>query len=387
MIGRVENGWAWLRRAYDAPGHERHKALLVGKSALAATLAWWVSHSLLNATSPAFAPFSAVLIMNVTIYKSVWQALRYAAAVSVGVAVQAAIGFLAGPDLFAFVLVAVVALCIGQWPALGEQRSQVPTAAFFAFSTYATATTTGDKATQLGQIILLVVIGCSIGLAVNLCVAPPLRYRSAEHGLHSLASALESLLDDMADGLCTGDVDAQRAEQWRVAAESAQRAVGQARAGLDTAENSLPFNPRRLLPAHRSHLTFSRYRQTVSALERAVYQLGSLTRSLGQWRETENTYTYGPALTAYADFAASLRDIAHVIAELNSDTLAEQAQQMCELANASQEALQKVLTAAQDNELPLSDAARPYGVLVVEATRLMEEFQNTCDVLMDTAEA
>ncbi|MEV7198123.1 aromatic acid exporter family protein [Streptomyces sp. NPDC093510] len=378
---------AWLKRAYSAPGHERHKALLVGKSSLGATLAWWISHDLLNATSPAFAPFSAVLIMNVTIYKSVWQALRYAAAVSVGVAVQAAIGFLAGPDLFAFVLVAVIALCIGQWPALGEQRSQVATAAFFAFSTYASATTTGDKATQLGQIVLLVLIGCSIGLGVNLCIAPPLRYRSAEYGLHSLASAVESLLDDMADGLCTGDVDAQRAEQWRMTAQSAQRAVGQARAGLSTAENSLPFNPRRLLPSHRSYLTFGRYRQTVNALERAVYQLGSLTRSLGQWRETENTYTYGPALTAYADFAASLRDIAHVLAELDSDTLGEQVRQMRQLASTSQEALQKVLDAAQDNELPLADASRPYGVLVVEATRLMEEFQNTCDVLKDTADS
>ncbi|MGW6275480.1 FUSC family protein [Streptomyces sp. NPDC055060] len=387
MIGRIENGWAWLKRAWNSPGHERHSALLLGKSVLAATLAWWVAYDVLKAVSPAFAPFSAVLIMNVTIYKSVWQAARYAAAVTVGVAIQAAIGFVAGPDLFAFVLVAAVALWIGQWPALGEQRSQVATAAFFAFSTYAAAATTSDKAAQLGQIILLVLIGCGIGLSVNLCIAPPLRYRSAEHGLHGLAREIESLLDDMADGLSSGDVDAERAEQWRVAGESAQRAVGQARAGLSTAENSLPFNPRRLLPSHRSYLTFNRYHQSVNALERAVYQLGSLTRSLGQWRETENTYTYAPALEAYADFAASLRDIAHVIAELDSDTLSEQAEQMCRLATKSQEALQKVLSAAQDNQLPLSDASRPYGVLVVEATRLMEEFQNTCDVLKDTADA
>ncbi|MGW3111035.1 FUSC family protein [Streptomyces sp. NPDC001091] len=378
---------AWLRRAWKAPGHERNTVLLVGKSALASTLAWWVAHDLLNASSPAFAPFSAVLIMNATIYKSVWQALRYTAAVTVGVAVQAAIGFVVGPDLFAFVLVAVIALCIGRWPALGEQRSQVATAAFFAFSTYAGATTTSDKVNQLGQIIVLVLIGCGLGLLVNLCVAPPLRYRSAEHGLQVLASEIETLLDDMADGLCTGDVDAERAGKWRRAGESAQRAVGQARAGLSTAENSLPFNPRRLLPAHRSYLSFDRYRQSVDALERAVYQLGSLTRSLGRWRETENTYTYAPALKAYADFAGSLRDIAHVIAGLDSDTLTEQAEEMCRLATIAQEALQKVLSAAQENELPLSDASRPYGVLVVEATRLMEEFQNTCDALKDTADA
>ncbi|MEV6262674.1 hypothetical protein AB0M42_18285 [Streptomyces sp. NPDC051784] len=325
--------------------------------------------------------------MNATIYKSIWQAARYAAAVTAGVAVQAAIGFVAGPDLFAFVLVAAVALSVGQWPALGEQGSQVATAAFFAFSVYVSASTTADRAGQLGQIILLVLIGCGLGLAVNLCVAPPLRYRGAEYGLHALAGGIESLLDDMADGLSSGDVDAERAAQWRRSGESAQRAVVQAREGLHTAETSLPFNPRRLLPAHRGHLTFHRYRRTVDALERAVYQLGSLTRSLGRWRETENTYSYKPVLKAYADFALSLRDIAHVIASLDGDSLTEQAREMCSLATKSQEALQKVLAAAEENQLSLSDPTRPYGVLVVEATRLMEEFQNTCDALMDTAEA
>ncbi|MEU8956565.1 aromatic acid exporter family protein [Streptomyces sp. NPDC048518] len=358
----------------------------MAKSVLAATLAWWIAQDLLHAKSPAFAPFSAVLTMNVTIQRSVWQTLRYIAAVVLGVAVQAAIGFTAGPDLFAFVVVAAIALALGQWSALGEQRSQIGTAAFFAFSTYAAATTNDDRALQLGQIILLVGIGCGIGLIVNLTLAPPLRYRSAEQGLHILAAEMESLLDDMADGLGSGDIDAERAEQWRAAGERAQFAVGQARAGLDAAENSLPFNPRRLLPKHRGYLTFSRYRQSLEALERAVYQLASLTRSLSRWQDTEDTYSYAPVLEAYAHFAGTLRDIAHVVAELDSDTLAEQADEMCGLANTAQEALQKVLAAARDQDLPLANASRPYGVLVVEATRLMEEFQNTCDVLQDTAD-
>ncbi|MYT68193.1 hypothetical protein GTY60_00615 [Streptomyces sp. SID8367] len=381
---RLHRGWAWAKRACNSSGHERNTVLLVGKCVLAATLSWWIAHDVLHATSPAFAPFSAVLTMNVTVSQSVWQTLRYVAAVVVGVAVQAAIGFTAGPDLFAFVLVAVIALGLGRWQVLGEQRSQVPTAAFFAFSTYSAASTNSDRVTQLSQIVLLVLIGCGIGMVVNLCIVPPLRYRSAEQGLHALAGEMESLLDDMADGLCSGDVDAERADRWVASGKRVQAAVGQAHAGLEMAESSVPFNPRRFLPAHRSHLTFTRYRQSLNALERAVYQLASLTRSLGRWRESEDTYTYGPALTAYADFAGSLRDIAHVIAELDSDTLPDQAEQMCKLAAIAQEALKKVLVAADESKLPLADASRPYGVLIVEATRLMEEFQNTCDVLKDT---
>ncbi|MGY0488487.1 FUSC family protein [Streptomyces sp. WG-D5] len=387
MLDRIRNFGQWWKRAWRSSGHERATVLFVVKCALAATLAWWVSHDLMNATSPAFAPFSAVLTMNATIYTSVWQSLRYTGAVTVGVAVQAAIGFTAGPDLFAFVVVALVALCVAQWPALGEQRSQVPTAAFFAFSTYASATSTGQSASQLGQIILLVVIGCGIGLVVNLCIAPPLRYRSAEHGLRILAAEIETLLDDMAEGLCTGGVDEDRAEEWRTAGGRLQNAVEQARSGLDMAENSVPLNPRRLLPAHRGYLGFGRYRDTLDALERAVYQLASLTRSLGRWRETDDTYTYAPVLEKYADFTRRLRDIAHVVAEIDSDTLDEQADEMCRLANTAQEARERIVESAREHELPLADSTRPYGVLVVEATRLMEEFQHTCDVLKATADA
>ncbi|MFI0238648.1 aromatic acid exporter family protein [Streptomyces sp. NPDC016845] len=385
-MGRLKSAWAWLTRAWCSSGHERQTVLIVAKSVLAATLAWWVAHGLVHATSPAFAPFSAVLTMSVTIHRSVWQTLRYVAAVVVGVAVQAAIGFSAGPDLFAFVIVAVIALTLSQARTLGEQGPQVATAAFFAFSVYSQSTSNTDRVQQLSQIVLLVLIGCGIGLTVNLTVAPPLRYRSAEQGLHVLAAEMETLLDDMADGLSGSDVSEERAERWRAAGERAQTAVGQARAGLSTAENSLPFNPRRLLPAHRSHLSFTRYRQVLAAMERAVYQLASLTRSLGRWQETEQTYTFTPVLKAYGEFAARLRDLAHVIAELDGDSLTAQAEEMKETADQAQKALQEVLDAASEYGLPLADATRPYGVLVVEATRLMEEFQHTCDVLRDTAD-
>lgn len=381
----MRGGWAWLVTAWRSPGHQRNTALAVGKSTLAATLAWWVSHDLIGATSPAFAPFSAVLIMNATVHSSVWQALRYTVAVAAGVAVQAALGFLIGPELFVFALVAVIALAIGYWPALGEQRSQVATAAFFAFSTYTAATTTTDRAGQLGQIVLLVLIGCGLGLIVNLCIAPPLRYRGAEQGLQALGREVETLLDDMADGLREGEVTAERTQEWIAAGERAQNSVTVARSGLSDAEDSLPLNPRRLLPAHRGYLTFSRYRQVLVSMERSVHQLVSLNRSLDQWQEAENTYAYKPFLNDYADFLAALRDTAHVLAALDTDVLPDQAEEAFLLAGTAQEKLQAVLQEAQEAGLPLADRSRPYGVLVVEATRLMEEFQFTCDALRSTA--
>ncbi|MFI1532690.1 aromatic acid exporter family protein [Streptomyces griseus] len=382
----ARSGAAWWGRVRQASGPERDSVLWVGKSALAATAAWWVAQDVLHATSPAFAPFSAVLIMNATIYRSLWQALRYAGAVAVGVAIQGALGFLIGPELFVFPLVAIIALAIGQWRALGEQRTQVATAAFFAFSTYTASSASGDQFAELTQILLLVPIGCALGLAVNLCIVPPLRYRSVEQSIRVLSSEVEHLLQEMADGLRQGDLSAERTNEWIAAGERAQRSLTQAHAGLSTAEDSLPFNPRRLLPAHRGYLAFSRFRQVLVSMERSVYQLASLNRSLNQWQETEDTYKYLPVMHTYADFLTSLACIAHVLSEFDADSLAAQASEALQLTTPAQEKRQAVLKAAQEAGLLLADSTRPYGVLVVEANRLMEEFQNTCTALQTTAQ-
>ncbi|EFL23066.1 PE_PGRS family protein [Streptomyces himastatinicus ATCC 53653] len=373
--------WEWGRRAAVTHGPERHTLLLIGKCTLAATLAWFTAADLLHAQSPAFAPFSAVLIMNVTVYQSIAQSLRYVAAVVTGVAVQAALGFLAGPDLLTFVLVAAIALTIGQWKALGAQRSQVATAAFFAFSTYVSATSNTERATQLGQIVLLVLIGCSLGLLVNVVLVPPLRYRSAEHGIRALAGALESLLADMGPAMRDGEFAEEHARHWRSRSGHAQALVNQARSGLQTAEESVPFNPRRLLPRHRGRTSFANYRAVLDALERAAYQLASLTRSLERWREEERDDTYRQFLRCYGTFLGSLEEIVRVLAQLDETHLREQARQLCELAEDMQEQRKTVTEQAESDGLPLGDPTRPYGVLVIEATRLTEEFQYTCDVL------
>lgn len=372
----------WWQRAREVPGYERHALLLVLKSTLAATLAWVVSYYALDAPSPAFAPFSAVLIMQVTVYQSLLQSLRYLAAVAAGVAMVAGLGFLGGPDLLTFVLVALVGLSIGRWPALGAQGPQVATAAFFAFSTYAAATSATEKVSQLGQILLLVLIGCAIGVVVNVTVAPPMRYRSAEYGIRSLSTALGELMSDMYPVLREGELDEERCRQWRRRAEQTGGLITQARDGFRTAEESLYYNPRRLLRRHRGRTSFEGYGMVLAALERSLYQVASLTRSLHQWHEEEGGRHDDRAfLLGYADFLEALAQIAQVLGDLDEDSLAEQARQLRHLADEARGHCRNVTDGASRAGLPLADPARPYGVLVVEATRLMEEFQHACYVL------
>ncbi|MEU8827569.1 aromatic acid exporter family protein [Streptomyces sp. NPDC048636] len=371
----------WWRRALGSEGHERHTVLLISKSTLAATLAWVISHHLLHAQSPAFAPFSAVLIMQVTVYQSLLQSTRYVAAVTAGVAVQAALGFLIGPELLTFALMALIALTIGRWPALGSQGSQVATAAFFAFSTYISAATNHDKVTQLGQIILLVLIGCGVGVLVNITVVPPLRYRGAEHGIHALAHALCDLVSDMHPALRRHDLDDERTAHWRARAGQTEGLITQARTGLRTAQESLHYNPRRFFRRHRRSTGFEGYGAVLEALERTMHQVASLVRALDRWSRDEDHHRDGPFLECYADFLECLSGLTEVFTELDEDRLDAQAPRLCRLADEAQGCRRRVAEQAMADRLPLADPARPYGVLVIEATRLMEEFQYTCDVL------
>ncbi|MEV5599172.1 aromatic acid exporter family protein [Streptomyces sp. NPDC052496] len=384
--GRVARARQWWTRAWGSAGHERHTLLLIGKSTLAATIAWVCSYNLLDAESPAFAPFSAVLIMQVTVYQSLLQSLRYVGAVATGVAVQAALGYLAGPDLLTFALVAVVALTIGRWPALGSQGTQVATAAFFAFSTYVQAPAGLGKITHLGQIILLVLIGCGVGVLVNVTLVPPLRYRSAEHGIHTLARALCDLVSDMYPAMREGEMEKERISHWRDRAEQTGGLISQAENGLRTARESLYYNPRNRLGRHRGRTNFEGYGAVLKALERTMYQVASLTRSLDQWRQDggEQDRRF---LSRYADFLESVSRITQVLGQVNEDSLADQTGELCELTDQAQEYCRRVTEQAAQDGLPLTDPAYPYGVLVVEATRLMDEFQYTCSVLRRQADA
>ncbi|WP_131096698.1 FUSC family protein [Streptomonospora litoralis] len=371
----------WFRRA-GSDGHERHTLLMIGKSTLAATIAWVISYSVLSAQAPAFAPFSAVLMIQVTVYQSFSQALRYLGAVGAGVAVQGIVGFVAGPNLVTFVLVAVIALVIGRWPRLGSQGSQVVTAAFFAFALYITATSTMERAAQLGWIIALVAIGCTVGVLVNLLVVPPMRFRSAEYGVRSLAQSVCDLLTDIHPALREGELDEDRTRQWRRRANRMEGTVAQARSAVRTAEESVYYNPRKLLSRQYRRHTFTGYAGVVDALERVSYQLASVTRTLDMSvSETGEGPRRTEFLGHYADLLAALAEITEELSAIDESRLVEQARHLCSLAEQARNYAQRLSDGAEDIEFLVTDRSSPYGTLLVEAARLQEEFQHTCDLL------
>ncbi|MFE4691024.1 aromatic acid exporter family protein [Streptomyces sp. NPDC056749] len=382
--GRLAAVAQWWRSALSSSGDERDTLLMIAKSTLAATLAWLISYDVLDARSPAFAPFSAVLMMQVTVYRSVVQSLRYVGAVVAGVLVQAALGFLAGPDLLTFVLVALIALTIGRWTLLGVQGPQVATAAFFAFSTYTSASGDPQRLRALGEIVLLVLIGSAIGTAVNVLVAPPLRHRSAEYGIRSLAHTLHGLLADMHPVLAEGVPDEETTGGWRTRAARTGEMIGEARSGLLTSKESALLNPRRLLRRHRGHPGFQGYEFVLGALERTLYQVASLTRGLDRSRTEDEAR--GPFLQRYAAFLESVGAVAEVLTTLDETTLLPQAKRLERLTDEAEARRDEVVEETRRLSVSLADPSAPYGILVTEATRLLEEFRYTSQVLLDVAQ-
>lgn len=381
--GRWSRCKQWLRRA-RSEGYERSTLLLIAKSTLAATLAWIVSYNVLTSPAPAFAPFSAMLMIQVTIYQSIAQSLRYLAAVSAGVAVQGFIGFVAGAGVATFAAVTLIALVIGRWPRLGSQGSQVVTAAFFSFAIYVSAGDTLQGAAQLGQILLLVLIGCGIGVLVNLVVMPPMRFRSAEHGVRSLAHAMCDLLSDMHPPLREGDLGQERTGQWRYRASRMGTTVAEAQSAVRTAQESVYYNPLRLLRRRRSP-SFSGYAGVVDALDRVSYQLASATRALDQ---SVSHTREGPQRTEFlglfADFLASLAEITAELSEVDEDRLVEQAERLSSLTQRSGHCENRLSERAEDIKLIITDRTSPYGILLVEVSRLQEEFEYTAELLQDS---
>lgn len=377
--GRLARIQQWFSRAASAYGHERHTLAFIVKSTLAATASWVIAHDVLATQSPAFAPFAAVLIMQTTVYQSLLQGLRSIGAVTVGVAVQAAFGYLLGGNWLTFALATLAALTIGRWGRLGSQGSQVTTAAFFAFSTYVAATGEVTRLMHLGQIILLVLVGVGVGIVVNVVLFPPIRYRSAEHGIHALANSLAELLRDIAPALREEGLEEERTAHWRHRAHDFAALVRQAKAAVHTAQESFYLNPRRLLHRHRG--SFSSYESVVDALERVAFQVDSLTRSFHQWRDGDDDTEYEVFLREYGEFVAAIGRITELCGELDEDRLSEQAPELCSAADDATELHGRLKHTADRCGLPTSDPTQPYGILLAEAARLLEDCRHTCDVL------
>jgi hypothetical protein len=371
------SGWrviGSIRRGLGNAGSERETLLLVGKTVLAATVAWLVADQVLHAPSATFAPFSALLVVQVTIARSVYQSVRYASAVVVGVVLTGGMLAVFGVTIWTFAGLLLVALGIGRWPKLGSQGSQVAVAALFAYSALAAATGLQESLTQLVSIAGLVVMGCMIGVLTNILIVPPLRYRSAQYGVSVLSQSLCDLLSDIDHGLRHGLPDADDTDEWRRRADALPGAVAQTRNTVEHTAEAMRFNPRRLM-MHGSS-SFDGYRAIINALQRASEQLCSITKGLNYAaqqnrssgvRHEDFLRDYGCLLDAVADVARILGNL-HTTEDLRNEN---------HLEDRIDRARERYNTLVENVEIEELDPPRQwpiYSALHTDGHRIIQEF-------------
>jgi uncharacterized membrane protein YgaE (UPF0421/DUF939 family) len=320
--------------------------LQIGKTVLAAVLAWVIAVDLLSLEQSFLAPWAALLTMHATVYRTVARGLQQAAAAVVGVLLAFAAGVTLGVSWASLALVLLAALAVG---ALRPMRAESTTAAATALVVLLTGA--ADDGSLLLERLADTFVGIGTALAVNLAVWPPLRDRSAARRIDVLDDRLAALLGEIADGLRSADPPDP--DGWVERTRELDHGIDAAWADVRHARESGKLNLRR--QAARRVRDTRDLGDVLVGLEQALADTRSMARTIDR---------AGPVTAWDPDFRdawlAMLTRAADAVREADADGV----RQVCEDLE------------AQARRLPQRDrgqAARPvHGALVVNLRNILE---------------
>jgi uncharacterized membrane protein YgaE (UPF0421/DUF939 family) len=249
----------WLLRERDA-------FMQTAKAALASALAWGVATEVLRVRDPVLSSVAALVVVQVTLYQSVRRAIQYSAGIVAGMVGALAIGRYLGVNMLTMSLIVVFGLVLGRTLQLGTQVTQVAVTGLLVLAfgnSYGTVR------------ILDSVIGATIGVLVNVAIAPPAFARTAAKELADLADDLASLSSAVAKGL-HGDWTHEQARDWLARSRNLANSARAARKIAQQAEESLKYHPRKSTHLDEVH----RVDEAAIALDHTASQLNSLIRGL-----------------------------------------------------------------------------------------------------------
>ncbi|GAA0543804.1 aromatic acid exporter family protein [Streptomyces antimycoticus] len=225
-------------RAWRGPGRERDLVVQSLKAAGAATLAWAVSGWWLQDPVALMAPWVAVVLVQATVYRSLFKGLQQLVAIAVGTLLAAGAEALTGNTLASVALVLPVVMLLSNWPRLGDQGIYGPTTALF------TLTSGPVSGLTVSHRLLQALLGAAIGIAVNALVFPPVHLRNVRENLSRLARGTEETLTGIAEGLAQEDWSEDTAAGWRRLADQLQQRQESLRSARQWSHESLRLNPR-----------------------------------------------------------------------------------------------------------------------------------------------
>ena len=221
--------------------------LQIAKGVIAATGAWWFSDAVLESQMPFLAPWTALLTVHATVYRSFSRGVQTTIASTIGVGVSFLIGNYLGVGIWTFALAMFVGLAGARLSWIRDEGVAIATTAIFILGS-------GFDSQQplLVDRLLELALGVAFGLAVNLLMIPPLRDRQAARYIDSVNRQMGEVLTDMSKQF-SHTWDSDSAQEWFERTEAMSRELESAWQTVRFARESRRINPRTAMRIGSSH--------------------------------------------------------------------------------------------------------------------------------------
>lgn len=266
----VMAGFTRIRSRLADAFHRRGRipGLRTAKSTLAAVLAFVVADSLDTSGDKILAPLTALLVVQVTMYRTVTQGLERVVSVLAGVLVAVGVAAVIGLTWWSLGLVVAGSILLGKLLRLGPHLLEVPISAMLVLAV-------GGAETAARGRVIETLIGAAVAVVVNLVIIPPLYAQPAEAAVRDVTDRIARFLRDQAEAL-RGRWSRAAAHRCLNDARRLGEEIRRADRVLAEAEESARLNPR----AGPVKTAQPRLRTALTALEHFWVALRGLARAL-----------------------------------------------------------------------------------------------------------
>ena len=344
-----------------ARGTSRSPLLQVLKTSVAVIVAWLLSNLLLGQQLPIFAAIAALLVVQPSVNQSLGKGVERSVGVILGVLLAYGAGIVFGSSTWIVLGIVVVSLLLAWALRLTPgSANQIPISAMLVLAIG------GAENTEYAiERVVETLIGCGVGLLVNVLIVPPVLSAPAHHAVVRLATLIAATLDALSIALSKPQTRAQLATLLDDA-RALRPLQLQAQDAMTSAEESLLLNPRR--GAHRQSI--ERDRMLLRKLSILV------TRVLGLARAVHDRYDDElPNEPIVQSIAQELARAAHDLRRLATDGTAGQVADGAGVFDADQPALTAPLVIAT----PHPEHWILVGSLMEDIRRVREEITGTAD--------
>lgn len=351
----------YVRRAIAAPGQERDDLLLNAKCVMAAMVAWVLARYLLPPTVSTFAPFTALVALQATVYRSARDCAQYLLAMGAGTTLAAVLAATFGIHGWSFGLLTLLGLWAGRVRRLGQQGAQVAIVGFFAFSSGQ------GRIDYIGYLAAAVAIGALCGLSAHLVLAPARHTSHRQEAVAALCTGMSRRIRGLADTLEASDPDGERVRQWRRDWQGLSADCRDIQDGIATEVENGRLNPRR--GAADVNDALARAREVANMGDRSLDHLRSMTRAVDHALDTGEIDKLPGSFRP--GFSAVLRTAARVMEELGGSARTD-TDRLEYLIGGAQADLDRV---QQEAERTAPQAQTLQGTLLTDAGRLLAELR------------